>query len=264
MEALQIVGISLIVILLIMFLAKYIIKDKYIMTDVQNGNVQFIIPEGQLPKQPSIPTNNYTYSMWLYVNDWNYNFGYYKPIFIRNGKPGVNIDASYVNTVIQASQTKSILPENILPSPMVVLGAQYNKIFLFMTNTDRSVFTCQVDDVPIQSWINITFVLYTRTLDMYVNGKLAKTCIMPLLPFSMTTPTNIVLSSVAGDGTTKQNNEGFDGYISKFQYYPQAFNPQDVWKIYSKGYGSLSSTIGLYKLQVTLIENGNAIKSLVI
>jgi hypothetical protein len=264
METLQIVGISLIVILFIIFIARYVIKDKYIMTDVQNANVKFIIPAGQLPKQPSIPTNNFTYSMWLYVNDWNYNFGYYKPIFIRNGKPGVTIDAAYVNTVIQANNSKTILPDDISPSPMVVFGAQYNKIFLFMTNSDKSVFSCQVDNVPIQSWINMTFVLYTRTLDMYVNGKLSKTCIMPLVPLSITTPTDITLSSVAGDGTTKQNKEGFDGYISKFQYYPQAFNPQEVWKIYAKGYGTLSSTIGLYKLQITLIENGNAIKSLVI
>lgn len=267
METLPMIGIFIAIVLLIVFVSRYIIKDKYILTDMQKASVQMTIPSAQLAKT-STPTNNFTYSMWLYVNDWNYNYGYYKPIFTRNiGSAAV--DGAFVNTVVKSvnENTKLLDTGEIFPSPMVIFGAERNRILLFITDANNKVFQCDVENIPIQAWINVTFVLYNRTLDIYVNGKLAKTCVMPVLPKSMantSTSNDVVLTSVAGNAAGGTNNAGFDGYISKFQYFPQAFNPQEVWNIYAKGYGNLSSTLGIYKLQLTLIENGNAIKSLVI
>ena len=57
---------------------------------------------------------------------------------------------------------------------------------------------------------------------------------------------------------------GFDGYTSKFQFYPEALNPQEIWNIYSNGYGSLASTLGDYQVKMSLIENGNETNSFTI
>ena len=52
---------------------------------------------------------------------------------------------------------------------------------------------------------------------------------------------------------------GFDGWTSKFQYFPSPLNPQEAWNIYSAGYASPYANIfGSYQVQVSLLENGNA------
>ena len=81
--------------------------------------------------------------------------------------------------------------------------------------------------------------------DVVIDGKLVKTCLLP--------------------GTANVNNNsdvyvtpqgGFDGWTSKFQYYPNSLNPQEVWNIYSKGYGGQGWFNNTYSLQVSLLENG--------
>lgn len=47
---------------------------------------------------------------------------------------------------------------------------------------------------------------------------------------------------------------GFDGWTSKFQYYPNPLNPQEAYNIYAAGYGSINT--GSYQIQISLIENG--------
>ena len=49
---------------------------------------------------------------------------------------------------------------------------------------------------------------------------------------------------------------GFDGWTSKFQYFPDSMNPQQAWNIYTAGFSSWSSMFSTYQVQVSLVENG--------
>jgi hypothetical protein len=51
---------------------------------------------------------------------------------------------------------------------------------------------------------------------------------------------------------------GFYGWTSKFQYWPNAVDPQFAWDIYKAGYGGgfLSSLFGQYQVKISLLNNG--------
>ena len=51
------------------------------------------------------------------------------------------------------------------------------------------------------------------------------------------------------------NGGGFDGWTSKFQYFPNSLNPQEAWNIYTKGYGG-GNMLNAYQVQISLLENG--------
>jgi hypothetical protein len=95
--------------------------------------------------------------------------------------------------------------------------------------------------------VNLLISVYGRSLDVYLDGKLVKTCLLP--------------------GIAKINNEanvyitplgGFSGWTSKFTYYPTALNPQEAWNIYQDGYGAswLANIFGKYNVKVSVLENG--------
>ena len=106
------------------------------------------------------------------------------------------------------------------------------------------VHTCGVGNIPIQKWTNLVISVYGRTLDIYIDGKLVRTCLLP------------------GVANVNENKSvyvtpmgGFDGWTSKFQYYSDSLNPQQVWNIYSKGYTS-GLFAGNYQLQMSVLNNG--------
>jgi hypothetical protein len=106
--------------------------------------------------------------------------------------------------------------------------------------------TCSVSNVPIQRWVNLIVSVYGRTMDIYIDGKLVRTCLLP----GVANINNSADVFVTPGG-------GFDGWTTKFQYYPSPLNPQDAWNIYAKGYSSWLSMFSAYKVQLSLVENGN-------
>ena len=49
-------------------------------------------------------------------------------------------------------------------------------------NGDLAFHDCEIFNVPLQKWVNIIISLNTKVIDVYMNGKLVKTCIMPKPP----------------------------------------------------------------------------------
>ena len=263
MKTSYIVGGIVVLLLLILFSAKYVVADKYTLREMLNATKIETVSESELPSQSGL-SQNFTYSIWLYVNNWNYKNGEYKPIFGRfdGGNASNKILTSYfedINSCMTRPSPDSDCSLN--PSPVVTFDKVQNNILVYIPNsykddiTDKTYtnpFKCEVRNIPIQKWVNFSMTVYNKTLDVYINGKLHKTCVMNSVP---------VMSS--GDIHITPGG-GFDGYTSKFQFYPEALNPQEIWNIYSNGYGSLASTLGDYQVKMSLIENGNESNSFTI
>jgi hypothetical protein len=120
------------------------------------------------------------------------------------------------------------------------------------------VHQCSVNNVPIQKWVNLVISVYGRTLDVYIDGKLVKTCLLPGI-VNVNNSSNLYITP----------NGGFDGWTANFQYYPDSLNPQEVWNIYSKGYsgytlGNWFSIYNPYQVQISLLENGTTSGTLTI
>tara|TARA_B110001450_G_scaffold256443_2_gene286966 strand:- start:2142 stop:3227 length:1086 start_codon:yes stop_codon:yes gene_type:complete len=105
---------------------------------------------------------------------------------------------------------------------------------------------CEVKNFPLQKWVNLIVSVYGRTLDVYIDGKLVRTCVLPG-----------VVKMTKGEDIYVTPNNGFHGFTSNIIYRPDASNPQEAYNIYSRGYGSawLNSIFNRYKLKVSLLKD---------
>lgn len=262
--------------LIILVSVKYVIADKYTLREMLNAKNMETITKSELPSKRG-SSQNFTYSIWFYVNNWNYNYGVYKPIFGKfEGLSGTDYN-EYIKDLQGCSKsykkhfedynTNKVDAEKkgcdtLKPKPVVTFDTIQNDILIFipcdknLSQTESNIFQCTVKNIPIQKWVNLSITLYKKTLDIYINGKLHKTCVLPNIPDML---------DADGEGNVHITpGGGFDGYTSKFQFYPEALNPQEIWNIYSNGYGSLASSLGDYQIKMSLIENGNETNSFTI
>jgi hypothetical protein len=170
--------------------------------------------------------SNYAYSTWLYVDDWSYRYGEPKIVLGR-------------------------LDSDLNPSPSIVLGAIENNIKIETTvyssaQSDKSsTHTCNVANIPIQKWVNIIVSLYGRTLDVYIDGKLVRTCVLPgVAKIANNAPVYITPLG------------GFSGYTANVHYYGDALNPQQAYNIYREGYGGMGIGNFPYSVKVEFLKDG--------
>ena len=241
----------IIIVVLLYVVIRYIFADSSTLSSLSSGTTMQTIAAKSLTTGSVANSSNFTYSIWFYVNDWNYKYGESKILF---GRMGGLTDTTSVSV-------SGVSGKN--PCPAVVLGSIENNLSIMLTcypgadsalssesvkSSDGSIIhTCSVTNVPIQKWVNLLISTYGRTLDVYLDGKLVKTCVLP------------------GVAKINQNADvyvtpsgGFAGWTSKFQYFPTSTNPQSAWNIYQKGYGKswLSNLFGKYQVKVTFSNNG--------
>ncbi len=245
MSALSIV-ITIIIVVLVLMLLRYLFTDPSTLQNMQDGKTATTISASSLATNSSnVPSSNFSYSIWFYINNWNYRYGEQKVIFGRMGTPS-------------ATGSGSIDGVNGLdPCPAVVLGAVENNVSVSLgcypganqqpttPGGNTVVHTCSVANVPIQKWVNLIVSVYGRSMDLYIDGKLVRTCLLPGVA-SVNNASNVYVTPMGG----------FDGWTSKFQYFPNSMNPQQAWNIYTSGYSSWSSMFSTYQVQVSLVENG--------
>jgi hypothetical protein len=223
MPILNLVILVLIVVAIVMILNN-IFKEKNKLSDFNDGNVELTLPADKVDSSTS---TNYTYSIWFYVEDWNYKYGKEKIILVRSD-------------------------DNNKPCPKISLGPFENDLTISVetfpdttssiSSTSQS-FNCTVKNVPIQSWVNALVSINGRALDVYLDGKLVKTCVMT------------GVSKVAGSSPVRITpNGGFSGYTSNIEFFAKSTNPQDAWNIYKRGHGG-SNAFSKYKIKVAVLEN---------
>ena len=241
-------------IVLIVMLFRYIYIDPHTLQNIQNAqNMSTIAATSLATNGSNAPSSNFAYSVWFYINNWNYRYGEPKVIFGRMGSssgdgsgsvPGIN---------------------GVDPCPAVVLGAVENNVEISLgcypgadeepttPGGNTIVHKCSVSNVPIQKWVNLTISVYGRSMDVYIDGKLVRTCLLPGVA-NVNNNANIYVTP----------NGGFDGWTAKLKYFPNSLNPQDAWNIYTQGYTSWASIFNAYQVQISLVENGTTQSSLTI
>ena len=183
---------------------------------------------------PANVSTNYGYSIWFYIDDWSYRLGESKTIFDRTGK---GVDSG---------------------SPVVAFDPSENNITISLALASEgkdaaSVSNCTINNVPLQAWTNLIVTLNNRALDVYINGKLVKTCLL-----------DAPAAVESGSGVRITPNGGFSGYTSKFQYYAMPLSPQQAYNIYKSGYGGssgLGDVFNKYRVKVGFMENNREVNS---
>jgi len=173
---------------------------------------------------------NQTFSTWIYVKDWNYKFGQYKNILWKGNPP--NTSSLNSNPTVSNIHCPSIWLYPLTNSLKVVTS----------TSVPEQVESCDIQNIPLMAWVHIVYVLNNRTVDLYVNGKLERSCALRGIPTITNDPVYI---------TTGSPQAGFYGKIGKTQYYTKALLPNDVANAYQQG------PLGTTQYQVQFFTDGN-------
>jgi hypothetical protein len=100
---------------------------------------------------------------------------------------------------------------------------------------------CDIIDLPLQRWNHVVVVLWNRNIDVYLNGKLARSCTLRSVP-------------ILNNGNLYINQEGgYKGDMSNLRYFNRAINAEQVYDIYKKGSSAinLNSIVPKFDFQVS-------------
>ena len=88
-----------------------------------------------------------------------------------------------------------------------------------------------VNGIEYQRWVLISVVSNAKVLDVYIDGKLARSCAYSA-PNALQSPNG---TATAYFGLNNENN--LKGYFSNGKFYNYALTPANVWSIYQNGPG---------------------------
>ena len=240
------------------YLYKYLFGPK-------GGNTYSLISQSRPahidPSQPIIITSDklpllyeggeFTISSWIYVNNWSYRQGFNKSIiniggpnfdtirvYLGGNKPSLSVrlqtkERSAVNNSVPSGATTSDININIgtgantVPIESLDKGTQNATFNILQTDSgllDGSPL-CDLPEIDLQRWINITISVNGKTVDVYYDGKLARSCVLP----------SFFKVDAGGYSASLLAYGGFGGEISTTNMYDTALNPEQVYKNYMAG-----------------------------
>jgi hypothetical protein len=199
-------------------------NEPIIVSDITDANVAYQTTLNVTPKDGMAQSM----STWIYVKSWDYNNGKYKNILWK---------------------TDTSTPNNGIPlhTPSLWLYPLTNNLKVITSvETAEGVESCDINNIPLMKWVHITYVLNNRTVDVYINGKLERSCALKGIPKGLDTSTNLFV--------TYGKPAGFMGKIGKTQYFTRALQPNEVTNLYTQG------PIGSSQYNVQFFQDGKFIQ----
>jgi hypothetical protein len=216
------IAIGVVVLVLIILIIRWIMGDSTKLSGLTDAKKVTKISAQDLAQNNA---SNYAYSVWFYIDDWSYRYGEPKIVLGR-------------------------LDSDLNPSPSITLGAIENTLQIETTvypssqSSTGTKNTCNVANVPIQRWVNVIVSLYGRTMDVYIDGKLVRTCVLPgVAKIANNAPVYVTPLG------------GFSGYTANIHYYADSLNPQEAYNIYRKGYGGSGMDFP-YEVKIEFLKDG--------
>jgi hypothetical protein len=182
-----------------------------------------------------IPTiyggGEYSISTWIYVNNWAANSGKNKVFLtLLSGSLGAGMIATVVMYLGQRQNKLGIrISHEGSEATATITGEQLRAITDGVppyTDVATDFKKCDIEQVDLQKWVNINLVMSGRTADVYIDGKLSRSCVLPGM-FKVADPNSTMLML----GTPS----GFGGYIGTTQAANFAYSPDQVYRIYQNG-----------------------------
>ena len=140
-----------------------------------DGKTQTVIPASNIPITQSADNG---IQFWMYIKDWDYNFGKSKGVIVRKD----STNGSFSNPNITLHPTDNSLNVSVSIYGSGTGAASSNPAGANSTSANGDVFTCTVENVPLQTWFSVSATVFQRNLDVYINGKLVKSCVLPGVP----------------------------------------------------------------------------------
>jgi hypothetical protein len=147
----------------------------------------------------------FTWSVWIFITDIKESDNKYRHVFSKgdsviedNGMNGIN-------------------------APGLYLAPNLNKLVVVMNTFEVINEEIEISDIPMNKWVNVIIRCRNTTLDVYINGTIARSVYLSGIPKQ--NYGNVYLAS----------HGGFDGYISNLWYFNYALGTSDIQRLSDKG-----------------------------
>ena len=196
----------------------------------------------------------FSVSMWLYINNWTTRNGFNKHILSIGGKTldtiriylgpftptlQVRINSPNGSVPVTATASAGTQPQPhllgstataVVGTTATIAGTGNTKATVFETlQTGASLIDgpslCDLPAIDMQRWVNVVVCVNNKTVDVYLDGKLARSCVLPAH----------YRVDAGGYAASLLDYGGFGGYISSVAMYNQALGPDTIYHAYMAG-----------------------------
>jgi hypothetical protein len=148
----------------------------------------------------------FTWSVWLMIDDLHYKWGQRKHIF-HKGSSKFNAD-------------KTAYPNN---APGLYIHPTRNALIVVMNTFTNILEEFTVNDIPLHKWVNVAIRLKGNILDVYVNGRIAVRHVFKDVP-----------KQNYGDVFVNMNG-GYSGGLADLWYHDYALSGLEIMEIVRAG-----------------------------
>lgn len=266
MEVYKIILIIFLVILLIYILSNVFFSSNIVYDKMCEANEQASenSETNIITDFPDNNTSNFMLSVWFYIDDFENGIGNEKNILFMSSSSNASTVEDFLNSSsvgISQKECKTYDSDSSYKNLSISLGDYTNNLYIDIETVGDSESTYSdnsscftrylIKNVSVQKWNCLTLSIDTKILDVYMDGKLRNSFILP----------NIYKSSSETDkkiylGYIGSNAMGFEGIITRVRYEANSINPQTAYEIYKEGINaSAANTLyNKYSMKVSFLE----------
>ena len=159
----------------------------------------------------------FTYTVWIFINDLPLKEGgAYKHIFHKGSGPADSSDSTNEDI-----HSQGIYGPNHAPG--LYISPDSNSLVVVMNTFKNIVEKVEINDIPLNKWINVAIRVEGKNMDVYINGTIALRHVFASIPKQ-------------NYGNVYVNMEsGFDGFLSDLWYHDYALSGTEVDAIVAAG-----------------------------
>jgi len=186
----------------------------------------------------------YTFTTWLLITNYDERRGLPKHVFDiyttpkTSTAPSTRPDHKVMVGILYPSENKLAIRvyheketgSTDTPSTNLSLNSTMSSVFggtgiSTAFGETVGVPICDVTNIDLQKWICLTVVVNGRVIDVYIDGKLARSCVTKGIPTVEGGPATLVIG----------RNKGWGGSISTTRIFGYALTPGKIYEIYQSG-----------------------------
>jgi hypothetical protein len=168
--------------------------------------------------------SEYTISFWMFINQYANTSEYQSLFALMDGTDDEFLLAAYLHPK---------KPNMVVRAGKIMGNTTIDTLVKKTTNSieppvsEDSLTPCDVSNIDLQRWMHVAISVNGQILDVYVDGKLARSCILPSV------------QNITADGSQQltlfHSGTTYKGFISGVQVSSYAATPDQIYSQYRGG-----------------------------
>ena len=202
-----------------------------------------------MPPPPLYVGGEFSVSTWIYINNWTSNTTANKMFLTVSGNGGGSLYTLVMYLGMQSNKLGIRVSSGSVgdTGSVRLTGGEGGNVALInklsgsrLSYMDDDFEMCDIDSIDLQRWVNIVAVVSGKTIDVYIDGKLTRSCILPYIyQVEQGINTTVQLGGSSSPGTASASNAcgalGFGGYIGSTRMANYGYSPDYIYTTYLNG-----------------------------